>query len=192
MNIELLLPFIKEIDLLKRVERQTLVHNGDRRETSAEHSWHLALTVLVCGSASLEPIDIAKAVKMALLHDVVEIDAGDTIVYGDLFGKKIAEMAALDRIMGLLPDRLASEFKALWLEFEDGNSPEAKLVSAIDRFLPIYSNFLNEGYSWRNHGVSSSRITAKCEPPITAGLPQLWSIANKMLENSIESGHLAR
>lgn len=192
MTIETLLPFIKEIDRLKTIERQALIHNGGRRENSAEHSWHLAMAVLVLEKTSPEKIDIGKAVKMALLHDIVEIDAGDTIVYGDLSNKKNSEAAALERLMGLLPKDVSAEFKSLWNEFEEGNSPEAKFVAAIDRFLPIFSNYLNQGYSWKNHKVSSDKIVAKCQPPITEGLPELWNVTERMLEESINAGHLVR
>nr|WP_295903511.1 HD domain-containing protein [uncultured Bdellovibrio sp.] len=192
MTIESLLPFIKEIDRLKKIERQALIHNGGRRENSAEHSWHLAMAVLVLEKTSSEKIDIAKAVKMALLHDIVEIDAGDTMVYGDLSNKKASEAAALERIMGLLPSTVAEEFKSLWNEFEEGVSPEAKFVSAIDRFMPIFSNYLNEGYSWKNHKVTVDKVVAKCQPPISEGLPELWKVTERMLEESVAAGHLAR
>lgn len=190
MTIESLLPFIKEIDRLKTVERQALIHNGGRRENSAEHSWHLALTVLVLEKTSEQKIDVCKAVKMALLHDIVEIDAGDSFVYDNQDDKKESEAKALQRIMGLLPASLEKEFSDLWTEFEEGISPEAKFVSALDRFLPIYSNYLNEGHSWKKHQVSSQKVTAKCEPPITAGLPKLWTVTEKMLEESVQNGHL--
>jgi putative hydrolase of HD superfamily len=192
MNIESLLPFLKEIDKLKKIERQALIHSGGRRENSAEHSWHLAMSVLIMQSLSPKKLDVAKAVKMALLHDIVEIDAGDTMVYGDLSGKKAEEGKALNRIMGLLPPELESELKGIWQEFEDGQSEEAQFVSAIDRFLPIYSNYLNEGYSWKNHKISAERVAGKCEEPISKGLPELWQVTAKMLEESVVQGHLTR
>ena len=192
MQIEDLLPFIKELDLLKSIERQTLIFSGGRRENSAEHSWHLALAVLVLEKTAPEKLDLFKAIKMALLHDVVEIDAGDTIVYGDLSNKKELEQKALERILGLLPEPLKIELSAIWTEFEEGPSPEAKFVSAIDRFLPIFSNYLNEGHSWQNHNISSQRIIAKCQPPIEDGLPKLWDVANRMLEESMAAGYLSR
>lgn len=169
MKIESLLPFIKEIDRLKTIERQTLIHTGGRRENSAEHSWHLAL-----------------------LHDIVEIDAGDIIVYADQANKAVSEADALKRIMSLLPEELGSDFTLLWNEFEESESTEAKYVSAIDRYLPIFSNYLNEGYSWKNHQISSQRIIDKCQRPINEGLPPLWEVAKLMLEESIEEGHLSR
>ena len=192
MKVDDLLVFIKEADKLKRVERQTLIHNGGRRENSAEHSWHLALAALVLEKFAPKPIDINKAIKMALLHDIVEIDAGDTIVYGDLSGKAAAESAALSRLMSLLPESISAELISIWREFEDGQSEEAKYISAIDRFLPIFSNYLNEGYSWKNHNISSGKIVAKCEAPISNGIPLLWDLSKKMIEESISHGHLTR
>jgi len=192
MKIEDVLGFIKEADKLKQVERQTLIHNGGRKENSAEHSWHLAIAALVLQSFAPEKLDINKAIKMALLHDIVEIDAGDTIVYGDLSGKEDAEAAALVRLMALLPNESSSDLKLIWLEFEEGRSPEAKYISAIDRFLPIYSNYLNEGHSWKNHNITVDRIIAKCEKPISTGIPALWELTKKMLAESIANGNLAK
>ncbi len=189
-NIESLLPFIQEIDRLKKVERQALIHSGGRRENSAEHSWHLALTAMVFQDFAQEKIDMAKVIKMALLHDIVEIYAGDTFVYGDLSGKKNEEMAALEKLMSLLPEKQALEMKEIWLEFEDGISAESQYVSAIDRFLPMYSNYLNEGYSWKNHKVTYDKVIGKTKAPISKGLPQLWDFTEKMLEESISRGHL--
>ena len=190
MQIDSLLPFILEADRLKNVHRQTLVHNGGRPENSAEHSWHLAMAVMVFQKLAPQDLDLNKAIKMALLHDIVEIDAGDTFVYDDMSSKKIKEAEALERLMGLLPEEIASEFKNIWLEFEEGVSIESKYVSALDRFLPMYSNYLNQGHSWKNHNISSTRVIAKNQPPILAGLPQLWETAKIMIEESIQSGHL--
>jgi putative hydrolases of HD superfamily len=190
MTIDSLLPFIREIDLLKTIERQTLIHNGGRRENSAEHSWHLAMAVLVFQSFASGDLDINKAVKMALLHDIVESYAGDVCVYSDLSQKNANELAALDRLMMLLPESLSAEFKSIWLDFEEGISAEAKYVAALDRFLPLYSNYLNEGHSWKNHNVSSERVTSVNQPRISRGLPELWEVASKMIDESVASGIL--
>lgn len=190
MMIDNLLPFIKEIDRLKTIDRQTPIHAGGRPENTAEHSWHLAMTVLVFEKISPVKLDINKVVKMALLHDIVEIDAGDVIIYGDQSSKKEKEALAHERIFGLLPEPIAEEFKAIWNEFEEGNSAEAKYVSAIDRFLPLYSNYLNGGYSWKNHNVKAATVVNKCEPPIAGGLPELWTVAKRMIDESIANGNL--
>ena len=157
-----ILEFLIEADKLKKVERQTLVHNGGRRENSAEHSWHLALTALVLQEHAPAKLDMLKVLKMALLHDLPEVDAGDMIVYGHQPDKAENERKALDRLTSLLPPALCEDFKATWLEFEDGQSAEAKYVHALDRFLPIYSNYLNQGHSWKNHNVSSERVIKLC------------------------------
>ena len=192
MNIESLLPFLLEADLLKKVNRQTLIHNGGRRENSAEHSWHLAIAVLIFQKLAPASVDVHKALRMALLHDIVEIDAGDMFVYDDLSTKKSKETAGIQRLTELLPKDIAEEFREIWLDFEMGESEEARYVSALDRFLPLYSNYLNEGHSWRNHGISSSRVIAKNQPPIEAVLPSLWEIARKMIEEAVDNGHLDR
>ena len=192
MNIEALLPFLLEADRLKTVNRQALIHNGGRRENSAEHSWHLAIAVLIFQKLAPQNIDINKAVKMALLHDIVEIDAGDTFVYGDLSSKKAEEAAALERLTGLLPEEIAEDFRQVWIEFETGESVESKYVSAIDRFLPLYSNVLNKGYSWKNHGITADRVIAKNQPPIESGLPALWEVAEKMINEAVSKGDLDR
>lgn len=185
-----LLPFIKEIDQLKKIERQALIHNGGRRENTAEHSWHLAMTVMVFHSAANLKLDLAKAVKMALLHDLVEIDAGDTFVYDDLSSKKEKETKAIERLTGMLSQNLGEDFKNLWLEFEANESAEAKFVGAIDRFLPVYSNCLNEGYSWKNHGITKERVLARIQKPISEGLPALWEVTARMLDQAVQDGIL--
>lgn len=188
--IEALLPFVKEIDRLKTINRQTPIHAGGRVENTAEHSWHLAMTVMVFEKMSPVKIDINKAVKMALLHDIVEIDAGDVIIYGDQTSKKEKEALARERIFGLLPSEIGEDFKNIWNEFEEGQCDEAKFVSAIDRFLPLYSNFLNGGYSWKNHNVKAATVINKCKPPINGGLPELWTVAKQMIDESIANGNL--
>jgi putative hydrolase of HD superfamily len=194
MKIESLLPFLKEIDHLKSVERQTLNHNGGRRENTAEHSWHLAMAVIIFQSFSKEKIDLARALKMALIHDLVEIDAGDTFIYGDVSNKKAAETAAIERITNLLPEDLdfglKRDLKELWLEFEDRRSPEAQYVAALDKFLPLFSNHLNAGYSWKQHQVSADKVYANIKNPAEEAIPQLWELAQQLLTESIKSGHL--
>lgn len=190
MKIQALLPFIVEIDRLKKIERQALLHTGGRRENSAEHSWHLALTVMVLHTTSPVPLDLSKAIKMALLHDLVEIDAGDTFVYNETDDKKEKERQAIERLTSLLPIEIGSELKSLWLQFEAGECAEAKFVSALDRFLPLYSNYLNEGYSWQKHQVTSEQVLRRVGPPIQAGLPELWEITQQMIHESVVKKNL--
>lgn len=184
-----LLAFLKEADRLKLVERQTLIHAGGRRENSAEHSWHLALSVLVFSSLAKEKLDLFKAVRMALLHDLVEIDAGDELVYGENKGKKEKELVAIERLTAILPPEIGAGLKETWFEFEVGTSPEARFVSALDRFLPIYSNYFNGGHSWKNHGVPAGKVVGRCEAPISE-IPGLWEATRKMLDECIARGEL--
>lgn len=190
-QLSALLEFVKEADRLKLVERQTLIHAGGRRENSAEHSWHLALSVLVFSSLAPKGLDLFKAVRMALVHDLVEIDAGDELVYGENKGKQEKELKAIERLSAILPGEAGSSLKADWLEFEEGKSPEAKFVSALDRFLPIFSNYFNGGHSWKNHGVPMSKVVGRCEGPISE-IPGLWEATQAMLEECVSRGELAR
>ena len=190
MKIGALLPFIQEIDKLKSIQRQTLIYTGERKENSAEHSWHLAMAVMVCATQSSQNLDLFKALKMALLHDLVEIDAGDVIIYGDQSGKSTAENLALKRIMGLLPDNVSNDFIQVWQEFELGQSEEAKFVQALDRFLPLYSNLLNKGHSWKNHNVNYEKVISKCQAPIESALPELWQLSKQMIDDSVTNGFL--
>lgn len=189
--LDQILTFLKEADRLKLVERQTLIHSGGRRENSAEHSWHLALAVMAFAELAKEKLDIQKAVRMALLHDLVEIDAGDELVYGENHGKKEKELAAIERLTAILPSATGADFKATWLEFEEGACAEARFVAAIDRFLPIFSNYFNKGHSWKNHRVPASKVIARCEGQISE-IPGLWEATKVMLEECIARGELER
>ncbi len=177
--------FISEIDRLKSVLRQTLNYHENRRENTAEHSWHLAMAVLQLHSYSNKPIDVFKSVKMALIHDVVEIDAGDTFIYSDAENKYQRELKAAERIFGILPENDGRDLKNLWLEFEENKTPESKFVRSLDRFLPMYSNILSRGYSWRNHGITSDQIIAKNKPIICDGSLRLWTFAEGALDELI-------
>jgi putative hydrolase of HD superfamily len=128
--------------------------------------------------------------KMALLHDLVEIDAGDVFIYGDLSQQYEKELAALERLAGLLPEPLTTEFKALWIEFEDAASPEARFVKALDRFLPMYSNLLNQGKTWKENGVTLKQVIGKNGPVIQKGIPELWNLLAPLLEAAAQKGHI--
>ncbi len=181
MDLQAKIDFIVEIDRLKNVLRQTLNYHGARRENTAEHSWHLAMAVMQFHGYANEPIDILKALKMALIHDIVEIDAGDTFIYDSVADKFDREVKAADRIFGMLPVSDSIGLKSLWLEFEANETPEAKFVRALDRFLPFYSNIINGGYSWKNHKIRSHQILAKNRPIISAGSQRLWDEAENFL-----------
>ena len=175
--------FLLEADRLKQIERMTKILGGSRRENSAEHSWHLALFALVLCEHADEPLDLARAIAMLLVHDLVEIDAGDTFAYDDAgYETKAArEEAAADRLFGLLPDTQGAELRALWDDFEAGESPEARFANAVDRLQPLLLNHANHGGPWREHGISRERIVAR-NSPIAAGSAQLWALAQDRID----------
>jgi putative hydrolases of HD superfamily len=169
------LRFLIEVDRLKCVNRQSKLMGGGRRENSAEHSWHLALFALVLGDN--QPIDMLKTVTMLLIHDLVEIDAGDTPIHGTDASKDaqaLAETAAAGRIFGLLPPVLETEFLALWEEFEAGESPEARFAKGVDRLQPLIANLMNDGGTWTENNVSETMVIERYGPLISTAFPSLW------------------
>lgn len=193
MSIEAQLQFIQEIDKLKSIERQTLNYYGGRRENSAEHSWHLAMAVLIFqNQAEHKNLDIFKALKMALLHDIVEIDAGDVVIYGDQSQKAEKEAVAAQRLFGLLPADQAQELSEIWEEFEKRESPEARYVASLDRFLPLMSNYLSGGYSWKNHQVTYEQVIEKNQGTMPKSVPTLWKTALRMLDEAVSKGFLKK
>lgn len=152
--------FIIEIDRLKTVMRRTLIADGSRYENSAEHSWHLALAAMILAEHSDEPVDLLRVIKMLLVHDLVEIDAGDTFYYDDVGREDKAEreQRAADRIFGLLPDDQRDQFHALWTEFESRQTAEARFANALDRLMPLIHNTLNDGHTWRLNGIGLEQV----------------------------------
>ena len=186
--------FIIEVDKLKEIFRQTLCSQSRRQENDAEHSWHLALIVIVLAEHSNhQPLDVLRVLKMLILHDLVEIDAGDTFAYDTtrMADQHEREAIAADRIFGLLPDDQAKEFRALWDEFEERATPEAKFAAAVDRFQPMLLNCLTEGAAWRRHGVTSERVIARNQH-IANGSTALWEYARRMIDDAVAAGHLSR
>lgn len=175
--------FLLEADRLKQIERMTKILGGSRRENTAEHSWHLALFALVLAEHADEPFDVARAITMLLVHDLVEIDAGDTFAYDDAgYETKVArEEAAADRLFGLLPEPQGEQLRAIWDDFEAGASPEARFANAVDRLQPLLLNHANQGGPWREHGISRERIVAR-NSPIAAGSAQLWALAQDRID----------
>lgn len=174
-GLQKFLPFLIEIDRLKRVERQSQLIGGGRRENSAEHSWHLALFTLTLGDPS--SLDVFKIVKMVLIHDLVEIDAGDTPLHTNGVSRQeqaSAEAAAAERIFGLLPQPVSRECLDLWIEFELGESAEARFAKAMDRLQPLISNLRNAGGTWTENGVSEDMVFERYGLPISAAVPDLW------------------
>lgn len=192
MSLQAAIEFIQEVDKLKKVLRKTYNYHEKRCENSAEHSWHLALGVLSFQKFANQDIDLLRALKMALLHDVVEIDAGDQIVYAHDPDKYDRELKAAERIFSLLPKEMGDEFLKLWKEFEAKDCPESKYVGALDRFLPMMSNCLNEGLTWKEHGISYEQVLDTNKNAILSGAEEIWPVAEKMLEESVQCGDLQK
>lgn len=186
------LQFIAEIDRLKQILRQTWLLDASRRENDAEHSWHIAVMALLLVEHAEAPVDLSRVVRMLLIHDVVEIDAGDTFIY-DTAGhadKDEREQRAADRIFGLLPPDQAAELRALWDEFEARDSAEARYAAAIDRLQPLMHNYLTQGKAWQAHGVTADQVLAMNRPRIGAASAALWQAAERMIAESVAKGWL--
>lgn len=183
--------FILEIDRLKNVLRRTKLTDGSRRENSAEHSWHLALMGLVLAEWSDDGVDVHKVLEMLLIHDVVEIDAGDTFIYdeGANVGKAERERIAAKRLFGLLPADQADKLIELWEEFEARQSPEARLAAAVDRMQPLLSNLMTGGYSWKKYGVEHAQVVDRTRS-IEDASTQLWQYMRSQLEEAVRDGRL--
>jgi putative hydrolase of HD superfamily len=185
--------FILEVDKLKEVFRQTLCTQSRRAENDAEHSWHLCLAVIVLAEHANEPrLDVLRVLKMLIIHDLVEIDAGDTFAYDTarMVDQHEREARAADRIFGLLPADQCAEFRGLWDEFEEKATPEAKFATAIDRFQPVLLNCSTEGAAWKRHGVTADRVVAR-NAHIAEGSAELWGKAAGMIAQAVKSGNLA-
>ncbi len=182
--------FLIEIDRLKSVLRRTYLPGTDRHENSAEHSWHLALAALVLAEYAVEPVDLTRVLPMLLVHDIVEIDAGDTFFY-DVVGtldKAEREQLAADRIFGLLPPNQAAGLRALWDEFEERQTKEARFAGAIDRFMPVLHNYLTEGRPWRQYGVRGEQVMAMTDK-ISPGSTAIAAFARQLVADAMEQGY---
>ena len=168
--------FLVEADRLKHVLRATTVVDGSRPENSGEHSWHLALYAMVLADQAPEGVRIDRVMRMLILHDLVEIDAGDTPIHGDYdpFAQAAAEEAAADRIFGLLPPDQAADFRALWAEFEAVQTPDAIFAKALDRAQPVVHILQNEGRGWRDYGVERDGFLRLVGARVDRGAPALW------------------
>jgi putative hydrolase of HD superfamily len=176
--------FFMELDRLKSVERRNWLADGSRRENTAEHSWHLGMAAMVFAPFAVETIDVARAVAMALTHDVVEIDAGDTFAYdqgADAESKEAREQQAADRLFGMLPAAHAEHLRELWDEYERGDTPEARYVMAIDRMAPMFLNMAEGGTTWREHGITTERVIERNGSHIELALPDVWRHALTLL-----------
>ena len=184
--------FIAECDKLKEVFRQTLNTSSRRAENDAEHSWHLCLCVIVLAEhANGAALDVLRVLKMLIIHDLVEIDAGDTFAYdaAAMETQHEREARAADRLFGLLPPDQELEFRALWDEFESRITPEARFALAVDRFQPMLLNCLTQGAAWNRHGITQDRVLAR-NRHIADGCSDLWAYAEKMVQDAVNAGHL--
>ena len=191
-RLERQLDFILEIDRLKHIRRQTLLTDRSRQENAAEHSWHMAvMALLLAENAEAEDLDLLRVLQMLLIHDIVEIDAGDTFCYDD-DGKKNQrqrEQAAADRIFGLLPEDQAAGLRALWEEFEERATAEGRFAAALDRLQPLLHNAFTGGLQWRVHGVTSGQVIDR-NRVMKEGAPALWRRARALIQEAVETRKL--
>ena len=182
--------FILELDKLKGITRKNRPLGLDRFENSAEHSWQIALLACSLAPHAGTAIDINRVIAMLLVHDIGEIDTGDTIVYaeGGWEERKEAELAAVTRIFGILQEPLCSRYLELWQEFENAETAEARFAHAADRAMPALLNLANGGQSWRENGISHAQVIQRIGPPIKAGCPELWEYLEARLEEERQKG----
>jgi putative hydrolase of HD superfamily len=185
--------FIKEIDKLKYIQRRTRLINSDRTENDAEHSWHLAMMAIILAQHSNVEIDLLKVVKMVLIHDIVEIDAGDTFIYDTAKNHTNTdeELLAARRIFGILPQEQSEEFITIWEEFEAGESAEAKFARTMDRLEPLLQNVSNDGGTWKEFNVDYQKVYDK-KKIMENGSSTIWSYAEKLIDESVEKGILKK
>ncbi|MCI8551310.1 MAG: HD domain-containing protein [Lachnospiraceae bacterium] len=190
-RLEKQLRFILEADKSKQVFRQTYLSDGSRKENDAEHSWHLALMCALLSEYATESIDVAKTMVMVLIHDIIEIDAGDTYAYDEQGNvtKREREVKAADRLFGLLPEDQESYFRRLWEEFEEGETPEAKFAAALDKVQPVLLNDASGGRSWKEHQVRVSQILAR-QQKTPEGSEKLWEHAKALIEKNTKLGRI--
>jgi len=185
------LAFLIEVDRLKQVLRQTTIIGGARHENSAEHSWHVALMALILAEHAEPAVDVQRATLMLLVHDIVEVDAGDTFAFDLLANatKVERELAAAERIFGLLPSDQAGEVRGLWDEFEAGETPAARFANALDRLGGLLSNASNDGGTWRQHGITRAAVLRRMNP-IREGIPALWPTVERAIEDACAAGFI--
>ncbi|MEF1310480.1 HD domain-containing protein [Vibrio mytili] len=191
-RLEKQLTLLIELDQLKTVLRRTRIKSADGRlENSAEHSWHVALMAVLMQEHANAPVDISRVMKMLLIHDVVEIDAGDTFVYDVAAAEEQAEKEskAAQRLFGILPSDQSEELLTLWYEFEAAETDDAKYAKALDRLIPMLLNFHNNGQSWQEHGVTKEQVLT-VNKRIELGSVSLWDKAKEMIEEATDKGWL--
>ena len=185
------LDFILEIDKEKEIYRQTHLTEYKRQENDAEHAWHMAIMIYLLKEYANEEFDVAKAMMMALIHDIVEIDAGDTYAYdtANLVTQNEREEKAANRIFGMLPDEQKKEMIELFCEFEEGKTPEAKFAKTMDNFQPILLNDSNNGKDWRVHGIKKSQVK-KRQKNSQLGSKDIWEYTSELIEKNVKKRNL--
>lgn len=190
-RLEKQMEFILEVDKVKKIVRQTYLADASRKENDAEHSWHLALMAVLLKEYSNEEVDLAKVIPMVLIHDLVEIDAGDTYAYDEAGAetKRERETKAADRIFGLLPGDQGTWFRELWEEFEAYETAEAKFAHVLDNAQPLLLNDASNGRSWAEHGVHKSQIYKRNEHT-SEGSREIWEYMKKLVDKHIQLEHV--
>jgi putative hydrolase of HD superfamily len=185
------LGFLLEVDRLKQVFRQTLIADGSRRENDAEHSWHLGVLAVVLAEYGPAGLDVGKVVRMLLVHDLVEIDAGDTYCYDPSACATQAEreQVAAERVFGMLPEDQGVELRGLWEEFEARETAEAVFAAAVDRVQPVLLNYHTQGRAWRERGVTRSQVMER-NRQIERGTPRLWEHVLGLIDEAARRGWL--
>ena len=185
------LNFMVEIDKLKNVQRRNMLMDGSRLEDTAEHSWHIAVMAGILQEYSHEPVNMEHVLLMLLVHDIVEIDAGDTYAYDETgnMDKETREHAAADRLFGLLPQDQCRDYKALWLEFEAMQTAESRFANTIDRLLPVFHNYTSGGSVWITHQIKKSQVLKRIQP-MQNGSETLWQATMQIVDQAIRDGYI--
>ncbi len=191
-RLEQQIRFISEIDKLKTINRRSYILGGERLENTAEHSWHILVLAMVLAEYTNESIDLLRVIEMLAVHDLVEIDAGDTFCYDEQgnLSKAEREMQAAERIFGLLPDDQHIELFTLWREFEERSTAESKFANAMDRTMPLLHNYYAQGRPWREHDIHSNQVHVRAAP-IRDGSQTLWEYARTVIEDAVAKGYLS-
>ncbi len=189
-DIENLLDFIVEIEKLKDIHRKTRPVGLERYENSAEHSWHVCVAALILQDYASEDVGIDRVIQMLLIHDLGEIDAGDTIIYAsETKAIKSKEAAGLERLLQMLPEHKAAEYMALWYEFEAGKTADSRYARAIDRVPPLLHNLFGDGHSWRAHNIAKEKVLS-LNSRIGEGSKKLWQVLEAKIEEAVSRGIL--
>ncbi|MGD9058779.1 MAG: HD domain-containing protein [Desulfobacterales bacterium] len=186
--------FILEADRLKKIARRTTLLDVSRQENSAEHSWHIALLVLILAEYAADTdLDLLQVIKLLLIHDLVEIDAGDTYCYDEVGGQdqQKREIKAAERIFNILPADQADAFRALWDEYDARATPESKFANALDRLQPFLHNYFTRGYTWQMHGIHKNQVIARMQL-VNDGSHFLWDYVSRLIDDAVKQGFLAK